>query len=35
LLGLIATRCMGFGRAMHCEAGLCVLSVADVRVQAP
>ena len=21
---------MGFGRAMHCEAGLCVLSVADV-----
>ena len=26
---------MGFGRAMHCEAGLCVLGVADVRVLAP
>ena len=26
---------MGFGRAMHCEAGLCVLSAADVGVQAP
>ena len=35
LLGLVASRCMGFGRAMHCEAGLCVLSLADVRVQAP
>ena len=35
LLDLVALRCMDFGRALHCEAGLCVLSVADVRVQAP
>jgi hypothetical protein len=27
LLGLVASRCMGFGRAMHCEAGLCVLGI--------
>ena len=26
---------MGFGSAMHCEAGLCVLGLADVRVQSP